>query len=48
MFRIQDKGSRLVIEWKENNSNLMLEYLEDIYVFKEEEENPTLQNLKSI
>ena len=48
IFQIQDKGSRLVIEWKENYMKQMLKYLENISIFKEEEENPTLQNLKRI
>ena len=33
MFRVQDKGSRLVLESKERYKAKMLQYLEDISVF---------------
>ena len=35
MFRIQDKGSRLVIEWKDKYREKMLSYLQDVSIFKE-------------
>ena len=44
MFRIQDKGSRLVIEWKDQYRRKTLHYLEDISIFKEELENPSERN----
>ena len=44
MFRIQDKGSRLVIMWKDQYHRKMLNYLEDISIFKEELENPSERN----
>ena len=36
MFRVQDKGSRLVLESKERYKEKMLQYLEDISVFRED------------
>ena len=39
MFRVQDKGSRLVVESKERYKEKMLQYLEDISVFREDGEN---------
>ena len=44
MFRIQDKGSRLVIEWKDKYCEKMLSYLQDVSIFKEEAENPFEEN----
>ena len=35
MFRIQDKGFHLVIEWKHKYKEGILKYLEDINIFKE-------------
>lgn len=48
MFRIQDKGSRLVVESKERYRKKMLEYLEDISIFKENEEEQTETNEKRV
>ena len=48
MFRIQDKGSRLVIEWKHKYKEGILKYLEDINFFKEESDNPCNRNLQKV
>ena len=48
MFRIQDKGSRLVIEWKHKYKEGILKYLEDINIFKEENDNPCNRNLQKV
>ena len=41
MFRIQDKGSWLVLEWKDKYREKILNYIEDISIFKEETEDPS-------
>ena len=48
MFRIQDKGSRIVVEWKNNYRQEMLKYLEDISIFEEESEDPSIRNLQRV
>ena len=39
MFRIQDKGSRLLLEWKDKYREKMLSYRENI--FQEDTEDPS-------
>ena len=46
MFRIQDKGSRLVVELKERYKRKMLDYLEDVSIFQENDENQCQANEK--
>ena len=48
MFLVQDKGSRLVVEWKNKYKQRMLNYLEDINVFKEETEDPSQRNMERV
>ena len=48
MFRIQDKGSRLVIEWKDKYREKMLSYLQDVSISKEEAENPLEDNERKV
>ena len=48
MFRIQDKGSHILIGWKSNYRKEMLKYLEDISIFKEESEDPGIRNLQRV
>ena len=37
MFRVQDKGVRLFIEWKERYRSKVEDYLEDTRIFREED-----------
>ena len=48
MFRVQDKGSRLVIDWKDKYLEKMLNYLEGISIFKEETEPPLEKNEQKV
>ena len=48
MFRVQDKGSRLVLESKERSKEKMLQYLEDISVFREDGENQSRENEEKV
>ena len=48
MFRVQDKGSRLVLESKERYKEKMLQYLEDISVFREDGENQSRENEEKV
>ena len=40
MFRIQDKGSRLVLEWKDKYQEKMLSYIVDIAYSKKKQKIP--------
>ena len=44
MLRIQDKGSQLVLKWKDKYQEKMLSYLEDTSIFKEEPKDPSERN----
>ena len=44
MFRIQDKGSRLVVEHKENYKRKVEEYVQDEKVFREDEADNSVAN----
>ena len=44
MFRIQDKGARLTIEWKERYHNKVEEYLTDKSTFREDTSDPSAEN----
>ena len=44
MFRIQDKGSRLVLEWKDKYREKMLSYFENLSIFQEETKDPSERN----
>ena len=44
MFRIQDEGSRPVLESKERYNRMMLQYLEDKNTFREDKEEQSLIN----
>ena len=46
MFRIQDKGSRLVAELKERYRRKMLDHLEDVSIFQENNEDQCQANEK--
>ena len=48
MFRIQDKGSRLVVELKERYNKKMLNYLEDVSIFQENDEDQCQANEKKV
>ena len=48
MFRVQDKGSRLVIKWKDKYREKMLNYLKDMSIFKEETERPLEKNEQKV
>ena len=48
MIRIQDKGSRFVIEWKGDHKEKMLNYLDDVSIFKEEDESPLEMNQQNV
>ena len=48
MFRVQDKGSRLVLESKERYKAKMLQYLEDINVFREDGEDQSRENEEKV
>ena len=48
MFRVQDKGSRLVFESKERYKAKMLQYLEDISVFREDGEDQSRENEEKV
>ena len=48
MFRIQDKGSRLVVELKETYNKKMLNYLEDVSIFQENHEDQCQVNEKKV
>ena len=44
MFRVQDKGARLFIEWKERYGNKVEDYLEDTRIFREEDHDTREEN----
>ena len=46
--RVHDKGSRLVIEWKDGYREKMLNYLEDMSIFKAETEPPLEKNEQKV
>ena len=48
MFRIQDKGSRLVVKCKERYKRKMLDYLEDVSIFQENGEDQCQANMKKV
>ena len=48
MFRVQDKGSRLVTEWKDKYCVKMLNCLEDMSIFKGETEPPQEKNEQKV
>ena len=48
MFRVQDKGSRLVLESKERYKTKMLQYLEDISVFRQDGEDQSRENEEKV
>ena len=48
MFRVQNKGSRLVLESKERYNELMLKYLEDKSIFKEDQEDQSQINIENV
>ena len=48
MFRIQDKGSRLVVESKEKYEEKMLEYLENKIIFGEDQQEVSRENEKRV
>ena len=48
MFRVQDKGSKLVLESKERYKAKMLQYLEDISVFREDGEDQSRKNEEKV
>ena len=48
MFIVQDEGSRLVLESKERYKEKMLQYLEDISVFREDEDNQSRENEEKV
>ena len=39
MFRVQDKGARLCIEWKEKYKNKVEDYLQDTRIFRQEDQD---------
>ena len=44
MFRIQDKGARFTIEWKEDYERKVEEYLQDTRIFREDEGDQSTNN----
>ena len=44
MFRVQDKGTRLFIEWKERYRSKVEDYLEDTRIFREEDHDMSQEN----
>ena len=48
MFRIQDKGSRLVVEYKDHYKEKMEEYLNDERIFREDEADNSRENRREI
>ena len=48
MIRVQDKGSRIVIEEKERYKQKMLQYLEDTNTFREDEEDQSEEYQKEV
>ena len=40
VIRVQDKGSRFVVDWKSNYESKVLEYLQDVSTFRQSDENP--------
>ena len=48
MFRIQYKGSRLVVELKERYERKMLDYLEDVSIFQDNDEDQCQENEKKV
>ena len=47
-FRVQDKGSRLVIESKEQYKEKMLKYLENENIFKEDQADVIKENEEKV
>ena len=45
---MQDKGSRLVLESKERYNELMLKYLEDKSIFREDQEDQSQTNIEKV
>ena len=48
MFRIQDKGSRLVVEFKDVYIDKVNEYLEDVSIFRRDVEDNTISNRRKV
>ena len=44
MFRVQDKGARLFIEWKERYRSKVEDYLEDTRIFREKDHDMSQEN----
>ena len=40
VIRVQDKGSRFVVNWKSNYESKTLEYLQDKNTFRQSDEDP--------
>ena len=48
MFRIQDKGARFTIEWKEDYERKVEEYLKDARIFREDQEDTSKENKEAV
>ena len=48
MFRVQDKGARLFIEWKERYRSKVEDYLEDTRIFREEDHDMSQENIDKV
>ena len=48
MSRVQDKGSRLALESKERYNELMLKYLGDNSIFREDQEDQSQINIEKV
>ena len=48
MFPIQDKGSTLVVELNERYKRKMLDYLENVSIFQDNEEDECQANKKKV
>ena len=48
MFRVQDKGARLCIEWKERYKNKVEDYLQDTRIFRQEDQDRSDENQRKV
>ena len=48
LFRVQDKGSRLVVEWKKDYVNKVFEHLQDSNTFREEDHDKSNEYASTI
>ena len=48
VIRIQDKGSRFAVDWRDRYVNKTLQYVQDTGTFSSNDEDPSLENHKRV